>query len=231
MGELDRIIQAEMIEPSPEDNSETRAFIDGWNAKLAGEHDFDMALHWWKRERCGLNSADDLAQAVSPPPSERELIVAWLRKAAADEMNRKKSRIIEYADAMEATADAIERGAHLTQAAPPPGDDLERVARAMAKHFGHYPDKMLRSDEMECSEADFTPLWKQYESLAQAAIAALSHRPDTRVVEVLRPFAEVADDACFAQHPDSYAPRPSRGKPNLAHYRAARTLLSELEGK
>lgn len=52
------------IRPSPVDDAEIRAFIAGWNAKLAGEHDFDMALHWWMREQCGIHSAMDLFDAA-----------------------------------------------------------------------------------------------------------------------------------------------------------------------
>lgn len=72
-------------QPSPVDDAETRAFIAGWNAKLSGEHDFDMALHWWNREQCGLNSVDDLAQAaitaLSPTPDMR--VVEVLRRIIA----------------------------------------------------------------------------------------------------------------------------------------------------
>jgi hypothetical protein len=35
------------------DDEETRAFIDGWNARL--DHtEFDMALHFWNRRRAGI---------------------------------------------------------------------------------------------------------------------------------------------------------------------------------
>lgn len=39
---------------SPSDDEETTAFIDGWNAALDGEDDFDLALHFWNRRRCGI---------------------------------------------------------------------------------------------------------------------------------------------------------------------------------
>jgi len=43
--------------------------------------------------------------------------------------------------------------------------------------------------------------------------------------EALEPFAEIARDRNLAGHPDSYAPRPSRGRPNMGDYRRARAAL------
>jgi hypothetical protein len=45
--------EVERVEPVSVDDEETRAFIDGWNARLDGT-DFDMALHFWKRRQCGI---------------------------------------------------------------------------------------------------------------------------------------------------------------------------------
>jgi hypothetical protein len=50
----------------------------------------------------------------------------------------------------------------------------------------------------------------------------------TKLREALEPFAAVADDPCFAGHEDSYAPRPSRGRPCLGDYRRARDVLAAL---
>ena len=36
------------------DDEEIAAFIEGWNAALEGEDDFDLALHFWMRRRCGI---------------------------------------------------------------------------------------------------------------------------------------------------------------------------------
>lgn len=83
--------------PSPVDDAETRAFIAGWNAKLAGEHGFDLALHWWMRERCGIYSAMDLFDAalstLTPDRTLREALERINRLTSAggrtfDEMIR-----------------------------------------------------------------------------------------------------------------------------------------------
>jgi hypothetical protein len=45
---------AEFVEePTPVDDDETRAFIEGWNARLLIP-DFEKALHWWNRRRAGI---------------------------------------------------------------------------------------------------------------------------------------------------------------------------------
>lgn len=46
----------------------------------------------------------------------------------------------------------------------------------------------------------------------------------------LRPFADVANCGYFNNQADSYAPRPSHGRPNLADYRRAAAVLAKLEG-
>lgn len=43
-----------LVEYSPADDEETRAFIDGWNAAKLSGRDFDLALHFWMRKRCGI---------------------------------------------------------------------------------------------------------------------------------------------------------------------------------
>jgi hypothetical protein len=53
--------------------------------------------------------------------------------------------------------------------------------------------------------------------------------PSTGVLrKALEPFARIAADRCLADHEDSYAPRPSRGRPNMADYRRALAALSAL---
>jgi hypothetical protein len=39
--------------PCSADDDETRAFIEGWNARLAIP-DFEKALHWFNRRRAGI---------------------------------------------------------------------------------------------------------------------------------------------------------------------------------
>jgi len=45
---------------SPADDEVTRAFIDGWNARL-GHTDFDMALHHWMLGQVTQIGAGDVA--------------------------------------------------------------------------------------------------------------------------------------------------------------------------
>jgi hypothetical protein len=45
----------------------------------------------------------------------------------------------------------------------------------------------------------------------------------------LVPFAAIATDRNLAGHPDSYAPRPSRGRPNMADYRRAAAALAKAQ--
>lgn len=90
---------------------------------------------------------------------------------------------------------------HLTPQAG--GDDLERVARAIERAIPPGPF--------------------DFHTVAQAAIAA--HRPDTRVVECLRSIVAQAD---FEWQAEDWERRSRDWNEAL---RAARTLLSELEGK
>jgi hypothetical protein len=74
------------------------------------------------------------------------------------------------------------------------------------------------------NSAEYT-VWLIYTAMEAARI------PDpeaTKLREALEPFAAVADDPCFAGHEDSYAPRPSRGRPCLGDYRRARDVLAAL---
>ncbi len=62
-------------------------------------------------------------------------------------------------------------------ASPAVGEEaVERAARALARYYGRDPDKILRSDEMECADQDFTPVWREYEAQVRCALAAL--QPD-----------------------------------------------------
>jgi hypothetical protein len=51
---------------------------------------------------------------------------------------------------------------------------------------------------------------------------------DALIAEALAPFAAIASDRNLADHEDSYAPRPSRGRPNMADYRRALAALATL---
>lgn len=46
-----------------------------------------------------------------------------------------------------------------------------------------------------------------------------------KLEEALRPFAAIAGDRHLANHPDSYAPRPAGGHPNMGDYRRAAAAL------
>lgn len=52
------------------DDEITCGFIDGWNARLDHD-DFDMALHFWMREQCGI-PAERSASPIPPSTVEHE---------------------------------------------------------------------------------------------------------------------------------------------------------------
>lgn len=62
--------------------------------------------------------------------------------------------------------------------------------------------------------------WLTEDEANAKAIAAVP-----AMIEALLPFAAIAEDGGLRDHPDSYAPRPSRGRPNMGDFRKALAAL------